>query len=76
MVLIVVLLLSLPRVFYTRGQGRKLTEHKRRRFRLDYFTVISTAASGGNLEGESNITLTVQNKQTLSLFLCLSHSLR
>lgn len=41
-------------------------------YQQDYFTVISTAASGGNLASESNITLTVQNKHTLSP----SHSLR
>lgn len=41
-------------------------------YKQDYFTVISTAASGTNLASESNITITVQNKHTLSS----SHSLR
>lgn len=46
-----------------RGQGGSSQSIKGE----DYFTVISTAASGGDLARESNITLTVQNKHTLSL---------
>lgn len=76
MLLIVVLLLSLQtksESFIHKSQmRRKLTEHKKKRFRLNYFTVISTAASGGNLARESNITLTVQNKDTLSLSVSLA----
>lgn len=50
-----------------RGHGSSPSRNREdSEYKQDYFTVISTAASRGNLAGESNMTLTVQNKHTLS----------